>query len=442
MSFDRFRASIWIRLGLLVLSLIAALYLLLQTRYQLTAAFLFIISLAQVVSLYRYLEKTFRLLGNFFDSITYEDFSQTFSRHSHNKELDRLYSSMKATGMQLKELRREAEEQKQFLQNLVQHLHISLIAYDSLGNVLLINTAAKRLTGDAAVKNLNELGAGLSQLKELLLFSAQQKGLLHIRVNEDWMELMVYKSSFRLQNNLVHVAGIQNIGQELAQKEQESWEEMMKVLTHEIMNSITPITSLASTVNEMLAGDQLSENLPDLRQAMRTVEKRSLGLLKFVENFRQLTRLPEPEYSTFPLSELFSHLQQVMKESLEKEQVQLSMSIIPDNLQVTADREMLEQVMINLLLNSLHAVRQTAEKKIGLKAQLDEESKLLIQVTDNGQGIVPEARDKVFVPFFSTRKEGSGIGLSLSRQIMKQHKGSISFISEPGEQTTFTLRFP
>jgi two-component system, NtrC family, nitrogen regulation sensor histidine kinase NtrY len=442
MSFDRFRASLWIRLAFLVLSLLAALYLMLETRYHLSAVFLFFISMAQVMGLYRYLEKTFRQLGSFFDSITYDDFSQSFSSHTHNRELDNLYSSVRATGLQLKELRKEAEEQKQFLQNLVQHLHIGLIAYDEQGELKLMNTAAKRLIENPALKNIDELPESFEALRESLREPDLQKRLLRIRLHDDWTELMVYRSSFRMQNNLMHVAGIQNIGQELSQKEQESWEEMMKVLTHEIMNSITPITSLASTVNEILEGDHLDENLPDLKQAMRTVEKRSMGLLKFVENFRQLTRLPEPDYSTFPLSELFHHLQQVMKDNIEKEQVHFNLSIVPESLNITADREMLEQVMINLLLNSLQALRQAKEKKISLKAFRDDESRLVIQISDNGSGIAPEARDKVFVPFFSTRKEGSGIGLSLSRQIMKQHKGSISFLSEPGIRTTFTLRFP
>jgi signal transduction histidine kinase len=215
------------------------------------------------------------------------------------------------------------------------------------------------------------------------------------------------------------------------------------------MNSITPIASLASTVNEMLvdmgepSGDGVTatETISDVRNAMRTIERRSQSLLSFVNAYRSLTRIPKPDFRIIPIQELFDNVALLMRPQMEARGISFVCSVEPESLDLTADPELIEQVLINLLKNAMEAVEGIPGGEVRVAARIDERGRTTIQVIDNGPGIVEEAIDKIFIPFFTTKKEGSGIGLSLSRQIMRQHGGTLSVLSEPDARTVFTLRF-
>jgi two-component system nitrogen regulation sensor histidine kinase NtrY len=227
----------------------------------------------------------------------------------------------------------------------------------------------------------------------------------------------------------------------LEETEIEAWQKLIRVLTHEIMNSVTPISSMASTIHGLVNENMISESLSDVRDAAQTIKKRSQGLMHFVDAYRNLTLIKKPHFEIFPIKELFNRIEKLMQADFNSKKIKLKIDIRPETLELTADTELLEQVLINLLLNAQQAVEARKNAEVSLEARLDKRGKIIIEVKDNGIGIPKENLEKIFIPFFSTKKGGSGIGLSLSRQIMRLHKGSIGVHSSPDSETSIILSF-
>jgi signal transduction histidine kinase len=261
----------------------------------------------------------------------------------------------------------------------------------------------------------------------------------------DVIQLIIYATEFKMRDKAIKLVSLQNIQTELEEKELEAWQKLIRVLTHEIMNSVTPISSLSSTVNDMLttgnANDLDEEQVDDIKSAVTTIHRRSEGLINFVENYRSLTKIPKPNFEIFSVQHLFDRLKRLLSNDLEKYSIRLSLSVEPRSLEVTADPDMVEQILINLVINSTHALKDTENKSLSLTAGLNEKGRVFIKVTDNGPGIPQDIQEKIFIPFFSTKSSGSGIGLSLARQIMRSHRGNIRVSSKPNEETTFSLIF-
>jgi signal transduction histidine kinase len=263
------------------------------------------------------------------------------------------------------------------------------------------------------------------------------------------MQLSVYATEFKLQDVPHKLVSIQNIKQELETQELESWQKLIRVLTHEIMNSVTPISSLSTAINEMLTegtgkmkplSEIPGEDIDDMYKSLRTIEDRSRGLLKFVSNYKDLTRMPHPVFKNIRLADLFENVTRLMKKTLDKQEIAFEVFSEGPEISIYADKDMILQVLINLIVNAKDALDRRNGKKIRMTGfRLGE--KTFIQVSDNGHGIDQENIDKVFIPFYTTKKKGSGIGLSLARQIMRLHKGSIYFTTEEEKGTTFTLEF-
>ena len=277
------------------------------------------------------------------------------------------------------------------------------------------------------------------------------------------VQILLYSTIFWMRNQTYTLVALQNIQSELEEKEMEAWQKLIRVLTHEIMNSVTPISSLAGTVNLMLesSSDISEESAEDIKAAVATIQKRSEGLIHFVENYRSLTKIPKPRMEIFKIHTLFDRIEKLMIEfifvftaffnydRLEKLMldefddagINISFSVEPESLELTADPELIEQVIINILINARQALLTTSEPQVLVISYVDDRGKIVIRIIDNGPGISPEVQEKIFIPFFTTKKEGSGIGLSLSRQIMRSHGANIRVNSKPGDGTTFTLRF-
>jgi signal transduction histidine kinase len=277
-----------------------------------------------------------------------------------------------------------------------------------------------------------------------------EKSLVKLEVHGEFLQLVMYATEIRLHGQSQKLVSIQNIQSELDEKEMEAWQKLVRVLTHEIMNSLTPISSLASTVNGMLRPETQNgltqkeltvDAMRDVRGAVETIEKRSQGLLHFVDAYRNLARIPRPNFGIVPVADLFRRVEQLMQERFSSAQISFSKHVDPTSLELTADAELIEQVLINLVRNAMDAVMDRNDSSIALAGRIGENGRVIIEVTDNGIGIPKDVQDRIFVPFFTTKPNGSGIGLSLSRQIMRLHRGSISVNSEPGRQTAFTLRF-
>jgi signal transduction histidine kinase len=243
---------------------------------------------------------------------------------------------------------------------------------------------------------------------------------------------------------------LQNIQTELEENEMEAWQKLVRVLTHEIMNSVTPISSLANTLEEDIKFhleadnekcEMTREELDDLHLAIKTIQKRSDGLIRFVTDFRSLTHIPKTQFAEVPVKDLFDHIDLLMRHELDENRVIFKKDVDPLNLNIKIDRELIEQVLINLIKNAIQALEEQSDRQISLSAFKRDHKHTFISVKDNGPGIDEEAQSKIFIPFYTTKKNGSGIGLSLSKQIMRQHLGSISVKSKSNEGTEFILRF-
>ena len=453
MGSSKFRIGIAVRVLLLVGNIFLIMWLVFSTNYYFTILLTVAVACYQVLSLINYVETTNTLLTNFLESLRYSDFSRTFEIKGLGHSFDRLTEAFNAVMNDFRKVREEREQNYFYLETVVEHIGIGLISYQENGDVELINNATKKLFNINALKNLRELEDISPELTKIL-FSISNGDNVRVKIKhqDQVLQLAIYATEFKVANRNIRMATIKDIRTELEENEMESWQKLIRVLTHEIMNSITPIASLTQTLDYLIKDvratyhdsfkdDGEAELIGEIEMAIDTIHKRSTGLLHFVESYRNLTRIPNPNYSIFPVKKLIENLKGLMKEELARQQIVCSCEVVPENLEVSADEQLIEQVMINLIKNSMQALDNTANPHIAIKAFADQTGRVNIQISDNGQGILPEVLDKIFVPFFTTKPKGSGIGLSLSRQILRLHGGTLTARSEPDKETVFTLKF-
>jgi two-component system, NtrC family, nitrogen regulation sensor histidine kinase NtrY len=455
MGFKHFRLQCVVRVILLGLSLLVVSYLAVATSLFATMVLVAATIVYQSFSLIHYVETTNRQLTRFMQSIEFADLSQTFNGRRLGASFDELYRSFTDVTEVFRKVRAEREEQYRYLQTVVQHVGVGVITYLPNGDVEIMNTAARRLLDiGTSIHNLSALGASHPQLVERLLTMGPGERNLQ-KVGES--QLSLYATEFKMQDRHLRLVSLQNIESELEEKEMEAWQNLIRVLTHEIMNSVTPIASLASTANDLLAvGTEKHHNadstlslpmvetevMDDVRMALKTIQSRSEGLLHFVQAYRNLTRIRTPELQVIPVTSLFQGIGDLLSPRMHDAEIIFEVQVLPDDLEVSVDPEHIEQVLINLVTNAIQSVENRTDARIRMEAELDDKRRVLIRVTDNGPGILPDVLEKIFIPFFTTKQEGSGIGLSLSRQIMRMHRGIIIARSSPDRETTFTLRFP
>lgn len=447
MVFSHFRIQCSIRIILLGLSLTAFTYLALNTELYATLVLVGILVVYQGAALIHYVERTNRQLTRFLQSIEYADLSQTFSGRKLGKSFDDLYRAFTDVTNAFRTVRAEREEQYRYLQTVVQHVGVGVTAFQANGTVELMNNAARRLLGldgrsGGQIHNLSVLEETEPALVErFMAMKAGERAL--VKVGE--LQLSLHATEFRLQDRALKLVSIQNIQTELEEKEMEAWQNLIRVLTHEIMNSVTPIASLASTANDVIETDLKPDGdddaMDDIRVALQTIESRCEGLVHFVQSYRNLTRIPPPSFQIMPVRQLFDHITNLLQPQLDKNRITLEATVEPDTLEITLDPELIEQVLINLMTNAVQALNNRPDPLIQLSAGINAQGQQIIEVTDNGAGILPDVQEKIFIPFFTTKQDGSGIGLSLSRQIMRMHRGAINVTSTPDVQTKFTLRF-
>jgi nitrogen fixation/metabolism regulation signal transduction histidine kinase len=443
MVYRKFRIDVFARVAALAVTIGAFFFTVLRARLAAAAVLLGLAALAQLWGLLRAVDRTNRDLARFFDSVRFDDYSQTFRSQRLGGSFKELHAALARVVEAFRAARADKEEQALYLQTIVQHVGIGLLVFQPDGEIELLNNAAQRLLRIPPYKNVRDLEEACPGLAATLLrLKPRDRELVKVEAGDDQLQLLLHAAAFKQRGRDLTLVTVQDIRGELEEREIEAWQKLIRVLTHEIMNSMTPISSLAGTVEGLIdkgcAGEP--ESLADIRGALKTIQRRSEGLLHFVDGYRNLARVPKPDLKFFPAADLFAQVTQLLQPNLDKCGGRLETSSSPARLEVLADRALLEQVLINLVLNACEAVRGRERPQIALAASLDERGRPVIQVRDNGPGIPPENLDKIFVPFYSTKEGGSGIGLSLSRQIMRLHGGSISAASKPG-QTIFTLRF-
>ena len=381
--------------------------------------------------------------------VQFDEVTQTFKSSSANNSADKINQLLNDAVNKIKSARREQDSDLQFFKNVVQHIGIGLIAFRKDGSIQIANSAAKRLLKLNRALNISDIKEVSEPLVEAVLkLKTGGRELVPMKSGDETFQLSVYAIELTLRGEELKLISITNIQSELEEKEMEAWQNLVRVLTHEIMNSVTPISSLAEMAEQELnthlkeqAGNLKKEQLEDMYLSLQTISKRSDGLIRFVKEFRSLTHIPKPKLSDVAVKPLLTDMALLHRKEATDKGIVVEVHVTPEQLIIAVDKNMIEQVIINLIKNAIQAFDEQSSKSIILMGAVSDKGRPIISVKDNGNGIDPEALEKIFIPFFSTKKTGSGIGLSLSKQIMRQHEGRITVHTKPGEGTEFVLRF-
>ena len=443
-------------LGIL-LTVLALCWILLNTSYYATLLTLTILLSLQVTALIRYVHGTNRELVRFLAAVKYADFSQSFLSPKKSTSFRELGRAFDEVIERLRSTRSDKEAQAAYLLAFVQHLPIAVLALDASGKILISNTALRRLLGRTAdLNHLSQIEAFNPTLAGTITrLQAGQEQSLTLTRGHDTLHLKLSCTLLRAGGRQQKLVSIQNIQGELETRELEAWQNLIRVMSHEIMNSITPITSLSETAQHFIregsrlirqdGGDlkagELSTLLEDAGSAVSTIGQRGKGLLRFVESYRTLSRLPQPLPAAFRVLDLFQALEKLMAEQARALQVDFRLSCNPQNLQIVADAAQLEQALINLIKNAFEALAGVSQAQLLVAASMGDLGAVNIEARDNGCGIAPENMDSIFIPFFTTKRGGSGIGMSVVRQIVRLNGGKISVVSELNKGTTIKLVF-
>ncbi len=445
----KFRLNIVIRILLVILLGYGAYYFYAFTPFWLMTFWFTLFAIITLINLIYYIEKSYRELTNFLLAIRQRDFSSIYpEKESHSKSLNRVFNIISKEFMSI---RNEKESNFLFFKTVVEHSGVPLLAYDiDSQKVLLVNQAFQSLLSIHHITLLNSLEKKYPELYQLVkrLYDGERE-LIKVKAADEELHLSVTAKKLKLLDSQLMVAAFHNINSELDQKEIESWQKLIRVMTHEIKNSVIPISTLAEVVNQMINESENEEDLShlnqedieDLKISLKTIDKRSKGLVKFVDAYGNLSKVPQPKLRKTNINELIEYIVGLEKPEARKKECEILTYLPSQIIEIDIDPEMIEQVLINLIKNAIEAVSGSKGGTIRLELR-KKEGFAIIQVIDNGSGMDQETLDNIFVPFYTTKKDGSGIGLSLSRQIIKSHKGNLKVTSQPGEGTSFEITLP
>ncbi|PKP34705.1 MAG: ATP-binding protein [Bacteroidetes bacterium HGW-Bacteroidetes-17] len=445
MIFNRFNLSIILQVVLIGLNTSLFIWTYSMEYMLITRYSLILLWFIQIIFLIRYVQKTNRELNRFLQSIKYNDSTIKFNKDTKSP-FNELYQSFEEVVNAFGKIKAEKESEYQFFQATIQHIGVGIIAFDENGHIHLCNKAANELLGLPVFINieaLNKIKSGFDETLKKLKPNTPE--LIKLKIGHDLKQLSFHATNFKIDKKPIILVSIQNIRNEIEQGEMEAWQGLIRVMTHEILNSVSPITLLSSgLINNIERNKNQSsgfgkENFKDLLQGLKVIQSRSKGLSSFVEDYRSSMQIPAPQFKELKISQLFETMETLFAEELKQKNIQFK-AFGENDLKIIADQKLIEQVLINLINNSIYFTSKTEPAEIILSAKLKEQN-TIITVTDNGQGIDDEIMDQIFIPFFSTKEKGSGIGLSLSRQIMRLHKGTISVESKKDVGSTFTLKF-
>jgi two-component system, NtrC family, nitrogen regulation sensor histidine kinase NtrY len=434
---------------IVILSVFLCYFMIIEHSLRLSIIFILILTFI-TVNLISYLNSTNKKIRFFFDSVRNDDSNLAFPRETGNSSLNELYNSMNRVNNQIQQLKIENKQQEQYFGTLLEHLGTGIITYNDKGFIVHANSSAKKLLSIDVLTHLQQIERKDARLFETInSIKPFERKLIAISAEGAEIQLSLKATSFRTNSDELVILSIQDIKNELDEKEIDSWMKLIRVLMHEIMNSITPITSLSESLSNIYSsegkpvspGQINSKTIATTLQGLNVIKEQGKGLMSFVESYRKLTRVPEPVKKLFKVSDLMSRVL-VLYNSLEmSESTDLSISLANPELEIFADQNLISQVLINLLKNALEANENNTDAKIKIVVSESSDNHPEICVIDNGPGISAENLDEIFVPFFTTRQNGSGIGLSISRQIMKIHGGNLKVKSVPDKETVFCLSF-
>lgn len=408
-----------------------------------------LIVLAQVFELIYYQSKILSETRKFLEAVRYGDLSTRFELAQKGKAFAELEQDFHRLLSIIHESRVSGDHRDQILQLILENLSLGILLIDEKGKILMTNAKCQELLDIPAYKDWKRLAERLPELAHILGdFDFTGRKLWSRNDSSISEEYFLDLRHLQLAGAQYHLISIGTMRHALEEKEMEAWHRLIRILSHEVMNSVTPVVSLSETLRSMITDSEevkkpealSNEDLVDMDEALKTIIRRSQGMLSFVEEYRKLSQLPAPEKSLISVNALFEDVIQLMLQEADSRGVQIHNRLSQSRLAIMADKKMIEQVLINLIKNAFHALDRHKKASIELSAELQEEGTML-HVKDNGEGIDPDLLSQIFVPFFTTRKSGTGIGLSLSKNIMKSHGGDLKVQSKPGEGTLFSLCF-
>lgn len=398
-------------------------------------------------NLYQFVAKRFVEIDDFFEAVKYRDFSRWFSEEHGTADIQKLHKGFNLVNKTFKDINNERQAQFLYLQKILEMVDVGIIAYNlENGDVLWVNDSILNTLDLPSFKNIRFVEKRRAQLFEELFekYHSNYRSMT-LEMRNEQLKVLVSNTIFQMDENAFKLIVLQNIENTLNKNESEAWKKLLSVMTHEIMNSIAPISSLSETLQTGIESklnnpDTFNLNLEDLNAGITSIKKRSEGLMKFAKTYRTLNKVSQVSKTRILVNDLFESIQNLLKPSLNQKEITLEFKNVNPKLEVNIDVHLIEQVLINLIINARDACEGRPDAKIVVSAEKFREG-VQIKVADNGVGIPLEILDTIFVPFYSTKKTGSGIGLSLSKQIMMLHNGRLQVQSEEGKGTVMSLLF-
>ena len=447
MNFKNFEWRILIRVLLLFITLSFASFLVIKQWY----VYLLIaapVIIYQLIDIFRFQKKAQDELNEFVESVHYRDFSRYFDVKHAPIELQPLRKGFNEINTTFKVISKEKETQYQYLQKILELVDTGILSYEEeTGLVVWMNESLKKMMQLPYLKTIHSMERRDGGLyREILTLKPGISKIASAHFEKTSFKILLSATAFQTEGKIYKLVAFQNVSEALDETESKAWQKLLSVMTHEIMNSVAPISSLADTLKHRLQQSVTSLNddsgsLDDLELGIDTIKRRSEGLLKFAETYRNLNKITTLNLKKVYVRELFGNLLQLMQPTLEQKDIELETILKDTDLQLEVDVNLIEQVLINLVVNAIEAIKDNPTPKIVLSAYVASNFRTVIKIADNGNGMPPELLDKIFVPFFSTKKNGSGIGLSLCKQIMMLHRGNVQVQSVEGEGTAFLLQF-
>ncbi|MEX0740331.1 MAG: ATP-binding protein [Pseudohongiella sp.] len=427
-----------LNIGLLLACAFASSYLILVGAWSGAVILLLGTTILIAMRMIRQVNKQQKSFAQFIRNIAHNDFSTTTLLHGADDATADFLAAQKTLIDKYKQLKAEKSAQHEYLDRVVEHVDTALLCFDEAGKVVIANRSAKELLQVSLLINMHQIDAACLLLGEAMRsLNPGKSQLLKVVIGTETMQLLLSARDFKLLGNPHKLVSIQNIQAAIDETEIASWHKLIKVLTHEIMNSMTPIVSLSSHLEKNLQDDHDT----DMGRGIRSIASRSQGLLRFVESYRSLSNLPAPVPTEINMADLFDRITLLIEDRLSSHGCTLSIDVNPPSMTIIADRHQVEQILLNLLANAVDAVIEQPSRHIRLKAYVDSRRRPVISVTDTGSGIPEKQLDDIFTPFFTTKETGSGVGLSLSRQLAQLNHAALTVRSEVGEGSSFLLVF-
>ncbi len=451
MGAKKFQWDILIRVIFLVITITIAAFLLVQQYVQplyLYEIVMIPVICYQVYDFYRFHKLAQIEVEQFVESIQYRDFSRNFNVSAASEDIKPLRKGFNEINTAFKLISREKETQYLYLQKILELVDTGILSYESeTGEVVWMNESLKKMLLVPYLKTVHSLGKRDEELYQKVVGLQPGDSLVaSVHQEKSSYKILLSATAFQTEGKKFMLIAFQNINEALDETESKAWQRLLSVMTHEIMNSVAPISSLADTLQSRLKEsvqylNNSNEVVEDLELGINTIKRRSEGLLKFAEVYRNLNKITTPTLKKVYVRDLFENMYNLMHPTLNQKGIEMEILLKDPDLSLEADASLVEQVLINLIVNAIEAVKESPEPRIVLSGSLGDHNKVAMKVTDNGMGMSEEVMNNIFIPFFSTKKNGSGIGLSLCKQIMMLHKGKINVQSVLEKGTAFILQF-